>query len=206
MPCWSLILKMKEEWPVDVGDYEVCDPDNRVAVCTLEDNIKLPKSKVAIIGKCRTENLGVERIVLNIISNSNIRALIICGREIRGHVSGQAIMALWKNGIDKQKRIKGAKGALPYIQNLPAFFVDRFRKQIRVVDMIGITDGSAIKKEIDSILKKKPKPYVDKKINVHGYMIKPKIAETKFNVRKDTVVISPEYKLRLDVKDWKIRS
>ena len=55
-------------WPVISGDYIVGDPESPVAVTTLASHIEAELSGAAIAGPCKTENLGVEKVVANIIS------------------------------------------------------------------------------------------------------------------------------------------
>jgi len=114
-------------WPPVRGDYVVGDPEARVAVVTLASRLRAEGA--AISGPCKTENLGVEKIVANTISNCNIRFLIICGAESKGHLPGDTLLALHRNGIDGQGRIIGSKGAIPFIQNLPPEAVRRFRSR-----------------------------------------------------------------------------
>jgi len=113
-------------------------------VDTLASRLDFPKDMVAIWGQHKTENLGIEKIMANVISNPNIRYLIICGEEVRGHKSGNSLMALHENGIDDNGRIIGAKGAVPYIENLPAEAIARFREQVEIIDMIGVTSAHEI--------------------------------------------------------------
>lgn len=125
-------------WPPLRGDYVVGDPQCRVAVVTLASDLRVWNA--AISGTCKTENLGVEKIVANLISNSNIRFLLICGAESRGHFPGNTLIALHKNGLDEKGRIIGSKGAIPFIQNLTAEAVRRFQAQIQLIDRIGLED------------------------------------------------------------------
>ena len=98
----------------------------------------------ALIGPCKTENLGVEKVVANTISNSNIRFLLLCGVESKGHLPGDALLALHKNGIDEQGRILGSHGAIPFIQNLPPEAISRFQDQVELIDRIGLEDEGQI--------------------------------------------------------------
>ena len=68
-------------WPVISGDYIVGDPESPVAVTTLASHIEAELSGAAIAGPCKTENLGIEKVVANIISNPNIRFLIFGKRK-----------------------------------------------------------------------------------------------------------------------------
>ena len=107
-------------WPVISGDYVVGDPESPVAVTTLASHIEAELSGAAIAGPCKTENLGIEKVVANIISNPNIRFLIVAGAEVQGHITGQSIMALYKDGADPdKKKIIGATGAIPFVENIP---------------------------------------------------------------------------------------
>ena len=110
-----------DPWPPVRGDYLVGDPNAGVAVATLASPLFVlvgshlpPYIGAAIYGPCKTENLGVEKIVANVISNCNIRFLIITGVESKGHLPGDTLLALHRNGIDEQGRIIGSKGAEPY--------------------------------------------------------------------------------------------
>src|ERR1700740_1452066 len=73
-------------WPPHPGEYIVGNPVGSVAVCTLS-NRDLPQRLIAavpdlaIAGRCDTENIGIEKVVLNLIANSHIRWLLLCGVE-----------------------------------------------------------------------------------------------------------------------------
>jgi len=136
-----------DDWPPVRGDYRVGDSRRGVAVVTLASRLDIRGA--AIVGTCKTENLGVEKIVTNLISNPNIRYLIVCGAESRGHLPGDAIVSLHRNGIDGSGRIIGAAGAIPFIQNLQREAVERFRRQIIVVDMRGVEDIAEIERAVD---------------------------------------------------------
>ena len=50
-------------WPVISGDYIVGDPESPVAVTTLASHIEAELSGAAIAGPCKTENLGIEKLL-----------------------------------------------------------------------------------------------------------------------------------------------
>jgi tetrahydromethanopterin S-methyltransferase subunit A len=129
-------------WPPLRGDFVVFNPEGNVAVVTLASNLRIENA--AISGTCKTENLGIEKIIANIISNSNIRFLLICGAESKGHLPGNTLNSLHKNGIDEKGRIIGSKGAIPFIQNLTIEAVRRFQAQIQLIDRIGLEDEKQI--------------------------------------------------------------
>lgn len=146
-----------EGWPVISGDYIVGDPESPVAVTTLASHIEGDLSGAAIAGPCKTENLGVEKVVANIISNPNIRFLILSGAEVQGHITGQSFKALHENGCDPEKKsINGATGAIPFVENIPLDGIDRFQQQLEVVDMIDVEDTGAIQAKINECIEKDP--------------------------------------------------
>jgi tetrahydromethanopterin S-methyltransferase subunit A len=136
--------RLTDPWPPLRGEYKIGDKSVGVAVLTLAG--WLNAADAAIYGPCKTENLGVEKVVANIISNCYIRYLIVCGNESKGHLPGDAIIALHKNGIDDSGRIIGAKGAIPFIQNISPLAVGRFQEQVEVIDKIGLCDEEEIRR------------------------------------------------------------
>jgi tetrahydromethanopterin S-methyltransferase subunit A len=137
-----------ENWPLVKGDYTVIDPESRISVVTLaSDMAPLPSS--CMMGSCKTENLGIEKIISNTISNSNIRYILVCGQESRGHLSGNTLFAIHENGIDENGRIIGSDGAIPFIENIPVDAINRFRQQIEIIDHRGLVDTEKIQSIID---------------------------------------------------------
>lgn len=146
-------------WPVINGDYVVGDPQSCVAGATLASHIEevLVDAGAAIAGPCKTENLGIEKMVANLISNPNIRFLLLCGSEVQGHITGQSIEALHANGVDADKRkIVGATGAIPFIENMPDEAIERFQQQMEIVSMIDIEDAAAIQSKVKECIEKDP--------------------------------------------------
>jgi tetrahydromethanopterin S-methyltransferase subunit A len=137
-----------QSWPPMRGDFRLDDPESRIAVVTLASS--LGAAGAAIWGPCKTENLGVEKVVANLISNSNLRFLLVCGEESKGHLPGDSILALSRNGIDGEGRIVGSKGAIPFIENLSKEAIARFQRQVEVIDRIGLVDEG----EIEEIVRK----------------------------------------------------
>lgn len=145
-----------KNWPPVEGRYVSGNKKSPIAVCTnaTVEGVKVDMKKVAIVGKCVTENIGVEKIIQNIVANPHIRYLLLCGKPSKGHFVAQAIESLIKNGVDKEKRIIGAKGNMPYLKNIDGELIERFRKQITPVNIIGETDSQKIEAVIDKILEK----------------------------------------------------
>jgi tetrahydromethanopterin S-methyltransferase subunit A len=148
-----------EGWPVINGDYVTGDPESPVAAATLASHIEqIPlDAGAAIAGPCKTENLGIEKMISNLISNPNLRFLILCGSEVQGHITGQSIQALHENGVDPDKRsIVGADGAIPYIENIPDEGLDRWRSQFELIDLIDVEDAATIQAKVKECIEKDP--------------------------------------------------
>lgn len=144
---------MCEEYYPWGGDFTSVNPKASVAVVLLNIDF-IPFDKVALFGRLKTENIGIEKIIANVISNPHIRFVVLCGNDIRGHRSGESLLCLYLNGINDNHRIIDAPGAIPFIENLTEEAINRFREQVEVVDLIGETNSDKLHKEIKSLSSK----------------------------------------------------
>ena len=117
-----------------------------VAVCTLNSEAlagslaKRQPDGLAIIGTMHTENLGIERVIKNVLANPNIRFLVLCGEDTLqavGHLPGQSLECLFRNGLDDRGRINGARGRRPVLKNVSLKEVRAFTNQVELVSFIG---------------------------------------------------------------------
>lgn len=152
-------------WPLVSGNYRVLNPQGQIAVCTLTSDdydFIQPISQwenVAIIGTVNTPNLGIEKIILNTISNPNIRYLLMCGKDSPVFHAGQAIQSLFAYGINHEKRIINAIGHFPVLRNLNDEKINRFLKQVQLIDATGIKETDVLHQKINHIdMKEKPVP------------------------------------------------
>ena len=147
-------------WPAVSGEFTVGDETNQIVLVTLGSSIDVSGviDRIAISGTMKTENIGIEKVIANIISNPNIRYLIVCGAEVHGHLAGDAFLAIHRSGIDEKNRIIGASGAIPFISNLSSKEVDRFREQVEIIDLVNVEDMEQIKQAIDACAPKEPFP------------------------------------------------
>lgn len=147
-------------WPPLPGDFHVLRYGAPVAVCTLntqslsESLAKRKPDGLAIVGTLHTENLGIERVIKNVISNPNIRFLVLCGQDTEqavGHLPGQSLESLLHNGLDERGRIKGAPGRRPVLKNVGREEVSAFIGQIELISLIGEQDVELLVKRIDAL-------------------------------------------------------
>ena len=115
-------VKPPSEYPPEDGQYLRGNDLSPAAVVILlhmyYDKIpemleKLAKvaveSGAALAGMLQTENIGIEKIVCNIVGNPNIRYVILCGVESAGHMPGHAFRCFAENGVDIRRNIIGCK-------------------------------------------------------------------------------------------------
>jgi tetrahydromethanopterin S-methyltransferase subunit A len=144
----------KRSWPFIPGKYFVHDEQAPVAVTTL-GSVDLAKeisdcapAGLCIVGKVETENIGIEKIIKNILSNRAIRYLVLAGAEPPKHLTGATFTALFANGIDTDHNIPGSPGMRPLLPNTCSQEVEDFRNRITPVDMIGETDPQIISAKV----------------------------------------------------------
>jgi len=141
-----------KSWPVTSGSYIVGDKSATIAVCTLmSPDLMQPLSTmggVTIAGELVTVNLGIEKIIRNTISNTNTRFMLICGNESPVFHPAQALQCLFRKGIDDQQRIIEAEGHYPVLNNIEPSQVERFRRQVELIDCTGERDQEALQEQI----------------------------------------------------------
>lgn len=165
--CPTETVAERDGWPPLPGDYRVLRYNAPVAICTLTD-VDLtevlagaPGAEVAIVGTMQTENLGIERLISNVVTNPNIRFLVLCGPDSEqavGHLPGASLLALSHAGLDERGRIVGAPGKRPVLKNVGRDVVDHFRSVVEVVDLIGITDVATIASSVRVRAARNPGP------------------------------------------------
>ena len=140
-------------WPPLPGDYTVLRYAAPVAVCTLGDAGLAAAvaagagPEVAITGTLTTENLGIERLVRNTITNPHLRFVLVCGTEVEqriGHHPGGTLLALVENGTDDKGRVIAAPGRRPRLRNITADEIAHFRAHVEVIDLIGTTGPATV--------------------------------------------------------------
>ncbi len=71
-------------WPKVKGDFISGDANSPVAIVTMGSHLDekgLCDAGAAMCGSCKTENLGLEKVIANIIANPNIRFMLCCGNR-----------------------------------------------------------------------------------------------------------------------------
>ncbi len=157
------------DYPPEEGRYMRGNDASPVAVAIVlcSDADKIPteieslvragiESGAALSGTVQTENIGFEKIICNIVANPNIRYLIVGGPESEGHLTGEALKALFHNGVDEKARIRGTDSPHPFLYNLPIEFIARFRKQLSLIDLQFEGNPDVIRKAVWACYQEKP--------------------------------------------------
>ncbi|MHB1845455.1 MAG: DUF4346 domain-containing protein [Deltaproteobacteria bacterium] len=155
-------------WPPLPGDFTVLRHGAPVAICTLNSeelrrslSARAPAA-VAIIGALRTENLGIERLIQNVLANPHLRFLVVCGEDTRqavGHLPGQSLESLFAHGVDPRGRITGAAGRRPVLRNVRGEQLEAFLRQVELRSLIGEEREAIILDEVDRCAAKAPGPF-----------------------------------------------
>lgn len=141
--------------PVAVAVILNCEPEKMP--CEIESLVRAAvESGAALSGTVQTENIGFEKIICNVVANPNIRYLVVAGPESDGHLTGEALKALLMNGIDGKRRIIGTDAPHPFLFNLPHDMIERFRKQLALVDLQFEADPDVIRRAVWSCYQENP--------------------------------------------------
>lgn len=155
-------FRRRRTWPPVPGKYFVLDPKAPAAVSTLgspdlaQTLYKSGPPNLCITGKTETENVGIEKVVMNILANPAIGYLILAGDDPPVHLSGRTLLALSEHGMDAQGKIRRAPGRQPVLRNITAPQVEAFRNRIRLIDMIGCRSTEDIVRRLQDL----PRPQI----------------------------------------------
>ena len=198
-----LKVEPPSEYPPEQGRYLRGNDYSPVAVIAIldTDDTKIPpelaelittavEAGAAIAGTLQTENLGIEKIVANMVANPNIRFIVLCWREAHGHSPAEALRCLVENGVenDKRRTIKGATAPTPYLANISLLSIERFRKQLKIVNIIKEDDPSFgmrpenVKKAVHACIQEKPTKFEQYTLYDPGAWPEPPICE-KLSIR-----------------------
>ena len=172
-----LKVKPHADYPTEEGRYLRGNDFSPVAVAIIlnQDEDKIPpdiqalvragwESGAALSGTIQTPNIGFEKMITNLVANPNIRYLILGGPESAGHLTGEALKALLLHGVDERKRIVGTEASHAALFNLPKEQIERFRKQISLIDLQFEGDPEVIKKAVWSC-------YQETGVSFRGYTL-----------------------------------
>ncbi len=195
-----LKVKPPDSYPPEQGRYVRGNDFSPVAVCVILDTFDFAvppeltelvmagiDTGAALSGMLQTENVGMEKMLCNIVANPNIRYIVLCGRESPGHMPGESLLALKQNGVDEKKRIVGSTAPTPNLSNIPVEVIDRFNLQIvSVINLLcppgerntrapGL-DPKVLEKAVWSCYQEEPAKFMDYTLYDMGAYPEPAIA------------------------------
>ncbi len=139
----------------------------------------------ALSGTIQTENIGIEKLVCNVVANPNIRYLIVFGPESPGHSTGECLVNLVARGLDERRRILDTAAPTPYLFNIPLEYIDRFRSQIQVVNLVNEGDPDLLRRAVWSCYQEKPTKFRDYELYDPGaYPADPLVGSLTWRVTK----------------------
>ncbi len=128
----------------------------KTAICTLASIdllLAISRSdlmgKIALVARLFSENKGIDKVIEYVNKNS-LRHIILCGNDTKGHLAGQALLALKKYGVDKHNRIINARGREP-ILTADKDDIEKFINNIELIDLIGVQDLATIRDIVNKL-------------------------------------------------------
>src|SRR5919199_5322355 len=132
----KILLPIRQEFYIGTGkEAAVCTLSSIDLLCEISQSGVM--RHIAIAGRLLSENRGIDAIINFTLKHPDLKCIVVCGKEVKGHRAGQALLALGNNGMDLSGRIICATGPSPILKSSPEQ-VDTFRSQVEILDMIGI--------------------------------------------------------------------
>ena len=163
-----------EDYPPEEGRYLRGNDFSPVAVAIvlIEDEDKIPpdilalvrtgvESGAALSGTIQTPNIGLEKMICNLVANPNIRYLILGGPESEGHLTGDAVKAFFRQGVDARKRVLGTEASHAVLHNLPLEVIERVRRQVTLIDLQFEGDPAVLREAVWSCFQESPVQFRD---------------------------------------------
>ena len=139
----KVLIPIKPEYHMGKG--------NSVAICTLSSihllhaiaNSDDIMNRILIVGRLFSENKGLDKLINFTVKHQALHHIIVCGKEVRGHKTGQALMSVHRNGVTKEGRIIGAIGPHPFL-TCSQTDIELFRRQTKIYDLMDNEDLNTI--------------------------------------------------------------
>ena len=207
-------VRPHDQYPPEPGCYLAGNPYSPVAVAVLLDGpyeARPPTIKnvepaiealvrtgleagAALSGTLQTENIGIEKIICNVVANPNIRYLVLCGREVHQYKTGGTMKALFENGVNERRTIIGGPGRSAYLLNTPPQMVDRFLRQVSLIDLLEEMHPQEVRGAVTACLQEEPTAFRQYVVSDPGAFPEPAIVRS----------LTYHVKHPGEVEDWQI--
>ena len=91
---------------------------------------QLPADRIAFVAPLGSR-CDLEWLLRGLLLHPNVRHLLVCGED--AHAAGEALQALWKEGLGEGGRIAGSRGLLS--PELDAASIDTLRADVQLLDL-----------------------------------------------------------------------
>jgi tetrahydromethanopterin S-methyltransferase subunit A len=143
---------------IPINDAYFIGKGKTIAICVLSSMDLLQAiarsedmmERILIVGRLLSENKGIDTLIRFTLEHSELVCMMVCGKDVKGHQPGQALLSLYRNGVTTEGKIIGATSPNPVLRCLQED-VESFRKQIMIYDLTGCQDIETIKIAISSL-------------------------------------------------------
>ncbi len=141
---------MQENWPIYFKDrLTISNLKSTAAIACLwtpKEAIEnlVPAENYSILGQLYTKK-GINYLIRNILANPSINTIYLCGNDLME--SGEAFIKLMRDGITDDYKVVGDDTA-EIETEITTLAIERFRKNIKLVDLRGPDKLAVLKSEI----------------------------------------------------------
>ncbi len=131
----------------------VGNPNSSTGLCTLWSEKERVLEKVSsnnfnICGQCYSSTEGVNIIIRNMLANKKLSRLVLTGADLSG--AGDVLLSLKEHGIDNEYRVIGFPDT-KIDSEIPMEAIERFRKNVEIIDKRDIKDYSELDKFLSTL-------------------------------------------------------
>jgi len=154
------------DWPILYKHVlHVKDPNNPVGVAVMWTERQVVADLLKQIDYCAIGNLyssaGISAMIRNVYANPHIRKIVLWGADLSR--SGQALLSLMQNGVDKDFFIIGDEKKGQIEKEIGMEAINLFRKSIEVVNLRG-KPVNELRETVSNLSKEKPNPFTEPKV------------------------------------------
>lgn len=138
--------------PINVNTFK--GNGSNISLCTLSSIDLLIKisnldimNDLLIAGRLHSENKGIDKMIDFCINHPHLKYIILCGKDTKGHLPGDALISLFENGLNANGKIIGTNAPSPFICSQKENVI-KFKKQVSVIDMRNCFDINKISETI----------------------------------------------------------
>lgn len=154
------------DWPILYRHVlQVKDPNNPVGVAVMWTERQVVAKMLENTNYCAIGNLyssaGISAMIRNVYANPHVRKIVLWGADLSR--SGQALINLMQNGVDKDYFIVGDEKKGQIEKEIGKDAIDQFRKKVEVINLRG-KPVSELQSTVATLSKEKAQPFTEPKV------------------------------------------